>query len=109
MRDIDGPVGDLMRDVAEQIGTVARATVRVRGAVPGRPGQHRTGRNSNAKPPGYLKGAITTTVGHAKTRDGILFGGAEAPPPGLFLELPAQQMHEKYPFLTTGLWAVHID
>lgn len=109
MRDIDGPVGDLMRDIARQIGTVAREKVRIRGMRPSRPGMHRTGRTSNAKPPGYTKARITTTVGHSKLHDGLLFGGAEAPPPGLFLELPAEQMHEKYPFLTTGLWSVHVS
>lgn len=105
MRDIDGPVGDLMRDVSRQMADVARDKVRVRV-----PGTHRTGRTSNANAPGYTKAHITSTVGHAKTHDGILFGGAEAPGnPGLFLELPAPQMHEKYPFLTTGLWSVSLD
>jgi len=105
MRDIDGPVGDLMRDVSKQIANVAREKVRVR-----TPGTHRTGRTSNSKTPGYTKSRITSTVGHSKLHDGLLFGGAEAPgDPGIFLEAPAEQMHEKYPFLTTGLWSVHID
>lgn len=105
LRDEEGIVGDLMRDLAVQIAVVAIAKVRVR--VPGR--QH-TGRTSNARTPGYTKSHITHTVGHAKTHDGLLFGGAEVDEdPGLFLELPAQQMHEKYPFLTTGLWSVIVD
>lgn len=104
MRDINGPVGDLMRDLSKQIADVARAKVRVR-----IPGTHRTGRTSNAKSPGYTKAHITSTVGHSKLHDGMVFGGAEAPgDPGIFLEAPAEQMHEKYPFLTTGLWAVEL-
>lgn len=105
MRDIDGPVGDLMRDIAHQIAVVATATVRVREL-----GTHRTGRTSNARIPGYTKARIREAVGHAVTHDNYVFGGADAPAdPGLFLELPAEQMHEKYPFLTTGLWSVSLD
>lgn len=105
LRDENGPVGDLMRDIAKQIAEVAVAKVRVR--VPGR--QH-TGRTSNAQPPGYTKSHITYTVGHSKLHNGLLFGGAEAPgAPGIFLEAPAEQMHKAYPFLTTGLWSVHVD
>lgn len=105
LRDIDGPIGDLMRELSTQIADVARQKVRVR-----IPGTHRTGRTSNSNAPGYTKAHITTTVGHAKTHDGLLFGGANAPAnPGIFLEAPAQQMHEKYPFLTTGLWSVSLD
>jgi hypothetical protein len=105
MRDIDGPVGDLMRDISKQIAAVARTRVRVREF-----GTHRTGRTSDAKPPGYTKANITSTVGHSKLHDGYVFGGAEAPGnPGIFLEAPAEQMHEKYPFLTTGLWSVSVD
>lgn len=105
MRDIDGPVGDLMRDLSKQIADVAREKVRVR-----IPGTQRTGHSSSAKPPGYTKANITSTVGHSKLHGGIVFGGAEAPGnPGIFLEAPAEQMHDKYPFLTTGLWSVSLD
>jgi hypothetical protein len=105
MRDVDGPIGDLMRDLSKQIAAVAREKVRVR-----IPGTQRTGRTSNAKAPGYTKSHITSTVGHSSMHDDYVFGGAEAPgDPGIFLEAPAEQMHEKYPFLTTGLWSVSID
>lgn len=104
LSDENGPVGDLMHELATQIAAVAREKVHTR--VPGR---FRTGRTSSAKEPGYTRSRITSTVGHAKTHGGILFGGAEAPEdPGLFLELPAKQMHEKYPFLTTGLESIWI-
>lgn len=102
MRDEDGPVGLLMRELANQTAAVAREKVRVR-----IPGSDRTGRTSDAKPPGYTKARITTTVGHSATHGGVVFGGANAPGnPGLFLELPADQIADrahKFPFLTTGL------
>ena len=111
-RDIDGPVGDLMRDIANQIATVAREKAPILN-----PRNVRSSRSSafladdgTIKTPGYTKRHITTTVGHSKLHDNYVFGGAEAPGnPGIFLEAPAEQMHEKHPFLTTGLWAVHVD
>jgi len=102
MRDIEGPVGDLMRNLSRQMAETARIKVHVRV-----PGTQRTGRTSSARSPGYTRAHITSTVGHSKLHGGIVFGGAEAPGnPGIFLEAPAEQMHHKYPFLTTGLWAV---
>ena len=104
MQDKEGPVGDLMRDIADQIASVAREKVRVR-----EPGRFRTGRTSSAQAPGYTKANITTTVGNSKLHNDYVFGGANAPGnPGIFLEAPAEQMHEKYPFLTTGLWSVSV-
>lgn len=108
-RDENGIIGDYMRLLANRIADVARIKVRTRTI-----GRHREGRTSNAKPPGYTRANITTTVGHAKTRGGLLFGGANAPEnPGLFLELPAEQiaLHnpDGFPFLTTGLWSVTLD
>ena len=104
-RDEHGIIGDLMRELGDQMAAVARERVRVR-----IPGSRKTGRTSNAQFPGYTKAHITSSVGHSKLHGGILFGGAEAPGnPGIFLEAPAEQMHEKYPFLTTGLWSVHVD
>lgn len=109
MQDEHGPIGDLMRDLADQIAVVAREKVRVR-AVRGRFGQHPTGRTSNAQSPAYTKRNITTTVGHSKLHNDYVFGGANAPGnPGIFLEAPAEQMHDQYPFLTTGLWSVQLD
>lgn len=108
MRDEEGPVGDLMRDLAQQMADVARIKVRIRG-VRGIFGQHPTGRTSNANSPAYTKRHITSTVGHSKLHNEYLFAGAEAPGnPGIFLEAPAEQMHDKYPFLTTGLWSVQL-
>jgi hypothetical protein len=102
MRDEGGPVGLLMTELAIQTATVARAVVRVR-----IPGANHTGRTSDARPPGYTKSRITTSVGHSATHGGVVFGGANAPgDPGLFLELPADQIADrghKFPFLTTGL------
>jgi hypothetical protein len=115
-QDIDGPVGLLMREIADHIAFVAAATVRVldpsnrkmtwnfhSSAYYTDPGR----RGGAFKPPGYTKRNITTTVGHAKLHNDYVFGGANAPGnPGLFLEEPAEQEHSKHPFLTTGLWSV---
>lgn len=104
LRDERGPVGDLMHELASQIAAVAREKAPVR--VPRR---FKTGRTSSARAPGYLRANIESKVGHARTHGDILFGGADAPEdPGLFLELPAEQMHEKHPFLTTGLDSIWI-
>jgi len=105
LRDINGPVGELMRDLARQMAVIARDKVAVR-----IPGSHRTGRTSSARASGFTKSRITSTVGHSKLNNDHVFAGAEAPgDPGVFLELPAEQMHEKHPFLTTALWSVHVD
>lgn len=106
MRDIDGPVGDFMRDTARKIAAVATVVAPVL-----KPGNVWSPRSSAFrtdtglyKPPGYLKSHITWTVGHSKLHGGQVFGGAEAPGnPGLFLEAPAEQLEEKHPFLSTGL------
>lgn len=106
MRDPEGPVGDLMREIAIQLAALATAKAPVRKI----PDRWHTGRTSDARPPGYLKSHITTAFGHATTYGDILFGGANAPEdPGTFLELPAEQMHSKHPFLTTALDSIFID
>lgn len=112
MRDEEGPVGDLMRQIADQIAAVARVKAPILNARNVRSLRSTALRSADGtiKLPGYTKRNITTTVGHAVTHDDYLFAGANAPgDPGIFLEAPAEQMHEKHPFLTTGLWAVNID
>lgn len=104
LRDEEGPVGDLMRELADQIAAVAREKAPVR--IPRR---FRTGRTSSARATGYTRANIESVTGHATTHDDILFGGANAPEdPGLFLELPAKQMHEKHPFLSTALDSIWV-
>lgn len=112
MRDIDGPIGDLMRELADQIARVAveKAPILKASNVRSLRSTALRGEDGTIKTPGYTKRHITTTVGHSKLHDGYVFGGANAPgDPGIFLEAPAKQMHETHPFLTTGLWSVHID
>lgn len=104
LRDINGPVGDLMRQIANQIAASARAH------APVRTGNVWSNRSSGAKKPGYTKENITTTVGHSVLNDGVVFGGANAPgDPTFFLQKPAEQMHHKYPFLTDALWSVRVE
>jgi hypothetical protein len=92
----DGPVGRLLDELSDRAAFVAREKVRVRV-----PGSDRTGRTSNARPPGFTKASIHTTVNRDGT--GKLFGGVgAAEDPSIFMEEPAVQ-ERRYPFLTTGL------
>lgn len=112
MQDIDGPVGDLMREIAKQIETVAIQKAPVLSAKNVRSLKSTAFRTADGliKTPGYTKRHITTTIGHSKLHDDFVFAGVNAPgDPGIFLEAPAEQLHETHPFLTTGLWAVSLD
>jgi hypothetical protein len=96
--DEHGMVGRFLQDLADQMATVARATVPVRTTPT-------WSSRSNARPPGFTKAAIRTRMGHHPS--GALWASANAPAdPALFLEEPAEQLHRKYPFLTTGLWSL---
>jgi hypothetical protein len=112
MRDIDGPVGDLMREIARQLEAVAvehAPILKAKNVWSLRSTAFRTA-DGTIKTPGYLKRNITSKVGLAVTMDNMMFAGADAPgDPGIFLEAPAEQMHEKHPFLSTALWAVEVD
>jgi len=104
-----GLVAPLMLDLADRAAAVAIAVVHVR---PGTPASARTGRGSNARPPGFTKELTHPYVGWDDT--GHIYGSAAAPTnPTVFLEHPAIQMHgpggpgseaNSYPFLTTGLF-----
>lgn len=89
-----GPVGELLAELSERAAAVARATVRVRS---GRGG-------STAYPPGYTLESIHPVL--ARGSYGLYGGVNAAEDPTVFLEDPAEQMHGKYPFLTTGLWSL---
>lgn len=100
LNSIDGPVGQLIIELSAQAAAVARSVVRVR-SVPGTR-RTRAGRNSTARPPGFLKGDIRTHL--ARGSLGGLYGGVNsAADPSIFLEYPASQLTRKYPFLTTAL------
>lgn len=102
MKSADGPVARMLNELSAQVATVARQVVHVRNPLT-RDRRRRAGRNSTAQPPGYTKALIRPHLGRG-TLTGNLYGGANAPGnPGLFLEYPAEQMDDRYPFLTTGL------
>lgn len=102
LKSPDGPVGKMLLDLSVHVADVARSVVRVRNPLT-RDRRHRAGRNSTAHPPGYTKALIRPHLGRG-TITGNLYGGANAPgSPGIFLEYPASQMDDRYPFLTTGL------
>lgn len=98
-----GPVGMLISELSVRTALVATAVVHVR---PGTPASATTGRTSNARPPGFTKSRIRPHLARG-TLTGRLYGGANSPAdPTIFLEMPAEQMHSEYPFLTTGLWSL---
>lgn len=102
LKSPEGPVGRLLLELSEQVATVARSVVHVRNPLT-IDRRRRAGRNSTAQPPGYTKALIRPHLGRG-TVTGNLYGGANAPgSPGIFLEHPAIQMDDRYPFLTTGL------
>jgi hypothetical protein len=101
LMDPAGPVGQMLAEMSARIVTVAVAVVPVRDPAT-RDRRKRAGRDSTARPPGFTRASITP---HGPVR-GIfnLYAGANAAAdPAIFLELPADQMNRKYPFLTTGL------
>lgn len=103
LNSIEGPVGQMIAELSARAAVVAVSVVHVR---PGTPASATTGRTSNARPPAFTK--LNTKAHLARGAvTGELYGGVNAPAdPAIFLEMPARQMHEAYPFLTTGLYSL---
>jgi hypothetical protein len=100
----DGPVGEYIAELSDRLALVARAVVHVRVDARGMPG--RAGPRSTAHVPGFTKADIRTHRGISQVT-GHIYGGANvAMDPGIYLEWPARQMHDRYPFMTTGLEAL---
>lgn len=112
LRDAEGPVADLLRELADKAAETARAKARVlnpKNTWSLRSSAYRT-EDGGVKGPAYLKRHITTTLGHTTGNNGYLFSGVNAPGnPGFFLEAPAEQMHDKYPFLSTALDSLWLE
>jgi hypothetical protein len=103
LNSVEGPVGMLLAELSARAAIVATSVVHVR---PGTPASATTGRTSNARPPGFTKARIRVHGPVIGSR-GRLYAGVNAPmDPSVFLEMPAEQMHQEYPFLTTGLWSL---
>lgn len=95
----DDMVGHLVEELSERVASVARARVHVRRQLAR---AARAGRSLTARPPGFTLASIHTQV--YRDESGLLYGGVRAAESAsVFLEDPAKQMKEKYPFLTTGL------
>lgn len=103
---LDGPVG---RWVAEK--TVQMTSATLAGAPVQKPRNYSWGRNSTSYEPrstGYLKSTVRPAMGH--TKSGNMWGGTNAAyGPTLFLEKPADQLHERIPFMTNALYAAMAD
>jgi hypothetical protein len=102
----DGPVAQLLDELSERAAAVARARVPVR--VPDfgiRRRRHFRGL-STAFPPGYTLVSIHSNV---HWYNGLIYGGiASVEEPTIFLEYPAEQMHRKYPFMSTAFDSLEI-
>lgn len=93
-----GPVGQMLIELSEQVAATARSTVRVRHTPTWTA-------ESDARPPGYTLASIRPHLGYNSR--GHIYGGANAAAdPTIFLEQPAEQLHHRYPFMTTALWSV---
>ena len=103
LNSADGPVGQMVIELSAQAAAVATAVVHVR---PGTPRSTVWSSRSTALPRGYTKARIRPHLGWGKAT-GHIYGGVNAPYPiSTWLETPAEQMYQEYPFLTTGLWSL---
>ena len=101
----DGPVAKLLDEISERAAAVARATVPVRRPHVGSSRRARHGL-STSFPPGYTLVSIHANV---HWYQGLIYGGVAAvEEPTIFLEYPAEQMHRKYPFLSTAFDSLEI-
>lgn len=89
----EGPVGQMLRDLSEELARRARVRVPIR-----------KGRGGNSRPPGFTLASIRPYEGYDR---GHIYGGANAAAdPTIFLEYPAEQIRQKEPFLTDALWSL---
>ena len=92
--DADGPVGELVLELAERAAVVARSVVRVR--------HTRTWSDkSTARPPGFTRAGIRPDIGYDAA--GLIYGAVLAPyQAGFYLEYPRED-RTWYPFLSIGI------
>lgn len=105
LNSIEGPVGKMIAELSDRAAVVATLVVHV---LPGTPRSGRWNPRSTTQvgPPGYTKSRIRPHIARGAVT-GQLYGGVNAPAaPTIFLEMPAEQMYETYPFLTTGLYSL---
>jgi hypothetical protein len=104
LNSLDGPVGRLIAELSGRAASIARRRVHVRPGTPGSTVWNEA--TSTAWPPGYTRASIRTHLARG-ARTGKLYGGVNASgSPTFFLEYPprgAEQMTDRYPFLTTAL------
>lgn len=104
LNSLTGPVGQFIAELSLRASVVAASVVHVL------PGTSRSGywneKSTAVRPPGTTKASIRPHLARG-SRTGHLYGGVNAlAAPSIFLEHPARQMYETYPFLTTGLWSL---
>lgn len=102
LRNPEGPVGELINDLSRQAAGVARMTVHVWPGTPRSTIWHKL-TSTAILPPGFTLETIATHFAQIGSQGGM-YGGVDATGlPTVFLEHPAREMHDRYPFLTTGL------
>lgn len=107
LNGMDGPVALMLDEISERAAAIARATVRVRHLDFDIPRRRRHSRGvSTSFPPGYTLVSIHSNV---HWYNGLIYGGIAAVElPTIFLEYPAEQMHRKYPFMSTAFDSMEI-
>lgn len=106
LNSFDGPVAAMLDEISEKAAAVARATVPVRHPHFGPTRRRHRGGISTSFIPGYTLVSIHSNV---HWYNGLIYGGiAAAEEPTIFLEDPAEQMHRKYPFMSTAFDSLEI-
>jgi hypothetical protein len=102
----DGPVAQMLDEISERAAAVARANVPVRRPHVGSVRRRPRGGFNTAYPPGYTLVSIHSNV---HWYNGLIYGGiAAVEEPTVFLEDPAEQMHRRYPFMSTAFDSLEI-
>lgn len=106
LNGMDGPVGRFLLEKSLEMTTLVEAAAPIQ-----KKENWSWGKNSTSYMPrslGYLKGSVHPHMGY--TKSGKIFAGTNAAyGPTLFLEKPADQMHQKIPFMSLALYAMTVD
>lgn len=103
----DSPIVALLDELSERAAAIARAQVPVRKIPLVTRRTRREGGFNTAFPPGYTLVSIHANV---HWYNGLVYGGiAAVEEPTIFLEYPAEQMHERYPFMSTAFDTITVE
>jgi hypothetical protein len=103
----DGPVGLVIEELSVKAADIAKINANIQKPWNWSWSFHKS-TSSMPRSVGYLK---SRTRAHFPAFNGLglLYGGVNAPyAPTLFLERPARQQHDRYPFMSTALDMVEL-